>query len=171
MPDRALTGLVGLAIPGVGWLRLALKFAPWLALALFVGWAARVNHLRGNHLQSLHEVADTLGEALSAKIGVSQLVPAANRLAGQRDQYLRERENARAVIQRQADSINALHDESERLAKLSEKDRALAKEMIRQRDVWIATAKAASTRTERLSAEQELEQCDAVLNALFDAGF
>ena len=48
---------------------------------------------------------------------------------------------------------------------------ASAADAVRQRDAWIARARAAETRTERLSAEEELRECEAVLDRLYSQGF
>jgi len=145
--------------------------APTLLLALVAAWGARMDHLRAYYHGALDDAAVALTDALGSKVKSSQIVPAVNRIASDRDQFMRERNNARAVVDQQSAGITALHIETERLAKLSAQDRIYAEAMIKQRNVWIERARLAETRTERRSAEQELEECDAVLNALFDAGF
>ena len=82
-----------------------------------------------------------------------------------------ERNDARGVVDRQSASIRAAGAERARLEALSARNRQLAEATIRERDAWIRRAQAAETRTQRLSAEAELEECNAVLDALYHDGF
>ena len=168
---EAAEDAVAAAVPGLGWAKLALRFAPYIAIALVLGWGVRVDHLRGGYKAQIEVIRQAVGAAVGTDIKADQIVPGVTRVTVDRDQYQRERDNARDVVLRQSESITRLHEEAERLAKLSAHDRALAQSLIEQRNIWIERARAAETRTERLTADKELEEANAVLDALFDAGF
>lgn len=145
--------------------------ATLIAFALLFAHDRRVDHLRGVYKGRIDEIGMVVGAAYGTPIKSSQIIPALNRIASDRDQFQRERDNARATVESQSNSILALQRDGERLAAMSARDRQLAEAMARQRDVWIARARAAETRTERLSAEAELAQCERVLDALYDNDF
>lgn len=138
-----------------------------IALSL---WGWRLDTLRGGYKAAL-------GQANELLATVTLAIPAAERPRNRQQlpdavgRLVRERDNARGVVKIQSDSINAYAAETKRLARLGDENRKLAEATVRERDAWIQRAKAAETRTERLSAELELEECNAVLDALYRAGF
>jgi uncharacterized transporter YbjL len=141
------------------------------ALAISLGWGARVNNLRAYYKAALSEITVTLDEVTSYKKEITiELAPLAVReLAGARDQYKRERNNARDIVRTQSGSIKVYEAETKRLKALSEKNAKQAAALIADRNVWIKKARQASTREARLLAESELRQCEEVLDALYEA--
>lgn len=89
----------------------------------------------------------------------------------QRDEALADKALADRVIDNQSASIAALEDETKAAVAKAARERKLKEDTIRERDMWIRRSREASTRTERLSAEEELAQCEAVLDRLRAQGF
>lgn len=109
-----------------------------------------------------------MGEKVS---GYDDIVPAANKVGAERARYKREREEAQAVVDVQSDSIRALeYERADAMRQAVQRMKQIA-EVTRQRDAWKARAKSAETRTERLSAEEELRQCEEVLDRLYQRAF
>ncbi|MEZ0495387.1 hypothetical protein [Sphingomonas sp. IW22] len=138
-----------------------------IALVGALAWGARVDHLRARYLDLLTRITiaipdrpkpDKAPEAIAA-------------LVKGRDDARTDRDAARLIVKQQSASIDALAAETDRLVQLGVEQRRLAEATIRQRDEWIRRAQAAETRTERLSAETEMEECNAVLDALYHDGF
>lgn len=134
-------------------------------------WAFRVDNLRGKHLDTINEAVFELKEAGLSGANRKNLAAATKTLHSQRTQALTERNQARALVDTQSASITALENETLEHVRNAKAQQRLVKEATRQRDIWIARAKSASTRTERLSAEEEIEQCEMVLNSLYSQGF
>lgn len=89
----------------------------------------------------------------------------------QRDEALADKALADRVIDNQSASIAALEDETKAAVAKAARERKLKEDTIRERDMWVRRSREASTRTERLSAEEELAQCEAVLDRLRAQGF
>ena len=141
------------------------------ALLLALGWGARVDHLRAGYRAALDRVVVAL-DATTGRKNTAAGAPVAIEAVGLlRDRYRAERNEARAIVDRQTASIRAIGAETERQRRIGEENRKLAAATARQRDEWIRRAQAAETRTERLTAEAELEECNAVLDALYRDGF
>lgn len=155
--------------------RIALSVVGIVAFLALVGsilWGMRVDHLRGEYRDQLVSIGQTLEDAtVHEDIDLDQIGQALNQVIADRDHFKRERDNARAVLATQSETIRAYEAETNRLRAISERNAELAAAAIRDRDMWIARAEQASTRTERLSAEEELRQCEEVLNALYEADF
>lgn len=140
------------------------------ALLLALAWGFRVDHLRGTYLERLNVIRIDLSKA-----GVK--TPAKNPGNGvalviaQRNEARTDRDAARQLVDIQSNSIARLGQETETAKARAEANRKAADEAARQRDFWIKQARTASTRTERLSAEQELAECEAVLDSLYSSGF
>jgi hypothetical protein len=100
------------------------------------------------------------GEADAVKVVVSQ-----------RGQYLAERDQARTLVEAQSASIDRLNGEEQAAQREAAAAQKLLVQTIKQRDEWIAKAKAASTRTERESAEREAAECESVLDSLYASYF
>jgi uncharacterized protein involved in exopolysaccharide biosynthesis len=141
-----------------------------IALLLALAWAARLDHLRSGY-KLLSEAQGALLARVSLALPEVDRPKLRNDLPDAIGKIARERENARRTVAEQSASIRRLESETERLAALSAERRRIAEATIRQRDEWIRRAEAAETRTARMSAEQEMEECNAVLDALFAAGF
>lgn len=152
-----------------------------LALVVALAWGFRVDSLRSTHkeridavvvqLKSAFEGDENLREDRGFKVAPKNAASLVKRLADDRMTYRAERDSARSVLRLQSGKIIALEEETQRLKRLSEDNAKMARKVIEERNVWIARARAAATRTERLAAEQELVQCQEVLDALFQAGF
>lgn len=140
-------------------------------LALSLSWGIRVDHLRSVHKDNIDRVVVALRnggyDKTTAKLAEQSVVDLVNK----RDMARDERDIARKLVEIQSASILHLHEQSEKAAREAEAQRKLIKAALRERDAWIARAKQAETRTERLSAEEELRECEQVLNSLYISGF
>jgi hypothetical protein len=105
------------------------------------------------------------------RLTVDQAPQAVRDLGAERDRIRDEREAAKGVIIRQGETIRASAAEVERLRKMSNEQRAQIIAIMKQRDHWIRQAEGAATRTQRLSAEAEIQICEEAMNALYQAGF
>lgn len=147
------------------------------ALALLAGlllalvWGARVDHLRAGYKAALGKILVSIDLTTRRKVDAAAAPVTIEAIGILRDRYRQERNEARAVVDRQSASIRAAGAETARLEALSLRNRQLAEATVRERDAWIQRAQAAETRTQRLSAEAELEECNAVLDALYRDGF
>lgn len=152
-------------------LRRGLTFGLVAALLLALAWGARVDHLRAGYKAALGRILVSIDLATGRKIDAAAAPVTIEAIAVLRDRYRQERNEARTVVDRQSASIRAAGAETARLAAIGERNRQLAEATARERDVWIQRARSAETRTQRLSAEAELEECNAVLDALYRDGF
>lgn len=148
----------------------AIGAAMLVAIVATALWGWRVDTLRGRYRALLDGVVLVLEPKLG-RVKYPDIPGAVTGVLEEGEKLRRERDNARAVVKAQSDSITAYEAETQRLTRLSEENRKLAEAVIRERDTWIRRARSAETRTERLSAEQELEECNAVLDALYREGF
>lgn len=89
----------------------------------------------------------------------------------QRDAARSELQLADSVIDRQSATIDNLGARRAEAVRKAEQAQKLMAEMKRQRDYWIAEARNASTRTERRSAEDEVAECESVMDDLRRQGF
>lgn len=145
-----------------------------VAAIAFLGLGAhdrRVDFLRGRYLDRLNSVHIVLADAGMGKTKPGEEANAVKLVAAQRDKAIAERDTARTLVGAQSDSIDRLHTETEQYAREAEANRKLIAATVKERNAWIARAHAAETRTERLSAEQEVAECEAVLDDLRDKGF
>lgn len=141
------------------------------ALLLALAWGGRVDHLRSRHKAALEKILVAIDLTTGSKVDAAKAPVTIEALGVLRDRYRQERNEARGIVDRQSASIRAAGAETARLIAVGERNRQLAEATARERDVWIQRAKSAETRTERLSAEAELEECNAVLDALYRDGF
>ncbi len=142
-----------------------------LALLLTLAWGARVDHLRAGYKAALGKILVSIDVTTGRKVTADAAPVTIEALGVLRDRYRQERNDARTVVDRQSASIRAAGMETARLAGVADRNRQLADATARERDGWIQRARAAETRTQRLSAEAEVEECDAVLDALYRDGF
>jgi hypothetical protein len=143
-----------------------------LALALSLGWGFRVDHLRGGYKSQLDVIRIAfvdMGE--KPKKDGSDLPAIVNKVGAERARYRQERDAARGLVTTQSNSIRTLEKETAEAARESEANLRMIAEATRQRDFWIKRARAAETRTERRTAQEELNECEQVLDALYQAGF
>jgi len=151
---------------------LALAIAAAVLLAGSAAWLWRLDTLRGGYRARLSDVAAAIGTATqSPPPKFDRLASEIAGLAAERDTRTRERDSARTAVAQQTASIRALEAEGRRLAAIGEQNRAVAASLIEERSSWIARARAAEGRTERLTCERELEEVNAALDVLYRAGF
>lgn len=142
-----------------------------IALALTAGWGMRVDHLRAGYKKRLDVIRIVFEDIGEKKPSYDGLEPAIRKLDDQRDQLGKDLKTERALTETQTASIDALELESAAAAARGAENRQRIAAVTKQRDAWIRRARDAETRTERHSAEEELAECEAVLNALYSAGF
>ena len=145
-----------------------------IALLAFATWVWRIASLRDGWKRSSE--AQTTAIANAAGIDPRRLdrsvAPRIVTEIGQaRDQYRRERDNARVLVDQQSQSILALNAEGERNRREAAARAVEVARLIGERDRWIAAAQRASTRTERLSADAEAAACEAAMDRLYQEGF
>lgn len=137
-----------------------------------LGYGLRNDHLRGGYKAKLEAVVLAvvqIGEPRPSSY--DKLPDTVRKIDGDRQGFKKERDDARAVVDLQSNSITQLEQEGSEARAKAEANRKLVAETMRQRDAWIQRARAAETRTERLSAEEELRECEAVLDSLRQQGF
>lgn len=88
-----------------------------------------------------------------------------------RDQQRDNVQTLEWAIERQGETIRDLGDETERLRALSNEQRRLARIAIQERDAALRRFREASTRLEQRAAEEELLECQGVVDGLFEMGF
>ena len=88
-----------------------------------------------------------------------------------RVRYQRERDAERLSNGIMASSIRTLESDTARAAKQSADAQRRVAQVTKERDRWIERAQRAETRTERMSAEKEVEECVKALTELRSAGF
>lgn len=142
-----------------------------IVIAGLLAWGLRVDHLRGGYKAKLEAVVLAVVDIGEPKPSFDKLPDTVRKLDSDRQGFKKERDDARAVVDLQSNSINQLEQEGSEARAKAEANRKLVAETMRQRDAWIQRARAAETRTERLSAEEELRECEAVLDSLRQQGF
>lgn len=142
-----------------------------LGVLLLAIWAFRVDGLRSDHLQKIDDTVHELKEAGLAGANRDNVAAVTKTLASQRNQARTERDQARTLVETQSNAITVLQNETAEYIRNAEAQQRMIAETTRQRDIWIARARSASTRTQRLSAEEEVKQCEAVLDSLYSQGF
>lgn len=158
-------------IPIIAPLRRYLMIGMGVALVVALLWGARVDHLRAGYKAALGKILVSIDVTTGRRVTADAAPVTIEALGVLRDRYRQERNEARGIVDRQSASIRAAGAETARLAAVADRNRQLADATARERDGWIQRARAAETRTERLSAEAEVEECDAVLDALYRDGF
>lgn len=142
-----------------------------IAFAAVAAWGLRVDNLRAGYKSQLEKVVVAFVEIGEPKPSFKELPTAVKKLDLDRASLKRERDDALSVVDMQSTSIVQLEQEGIEAARKAEANRKLIDEATRQRDAWIQRARTAETRTERLSAEEELRECEAVLDSLRSRGF
>lgn len=154
-------------IPAFSYLRLAALVGVLAALM----WVWRVNDLRASHLETIDAVVTELKEAGLGGANRKNVAAVTKTLVEQRNTARSERDTARVLVETQSNAIAALEQETQEYIRNARAQREMVEEATRQRDIWIARARNASNRTERLSAEEEIRQCEQVLDSLYSQGF
>lgn len=142
-----------------------------LIFSALLAYGLRNDHLRAGYKERLDTIVIAFKDMGEKVGGYDGIVPAANKIGAERTRYKRERDEAQGVVDIQSSSIRALEQESADAQRQAEQHRRQIAEVTRQRDAWRDRARAAETRTERLSAEEELRQCEEVLDRLYQRGF
>ena len=142
-----------------------------IAFAAVAAWGLRVDSLRAGYKSQLEKVVVAFVEIGEPKPSFKELPTAVKKLDLDRATLKRERDDALSVVDMQSTSIVQLEQEGIEAARKAEANRKLIEEATRQRNAWIQRARTAETRTERLSAEEELRECEAVLDSLRSRGF
>lgn len=155
----------------LAYLKSAIGIATLLTIAALTAWGLRVDHLRGGYKAQLEAVVLAVVDIGEPKPSFDKLPDAVRKIDKDRQGFRKERDDARAVVDLQSNSITQLEQEGSEARAKAEANRKLVAETMRQRDAWIQRARAAETRTERLSAEEELRECEAVLDSLRQQGF
>lgn len=154
------TKLLGGALAGLG-----------IATLLIAGWGARVNHLRAEYKDTLDGIVQTVERLGKRKLTYGTVTAEIVTIHETGEQFRRERDNARAVVQQQSEAIRVYEAETKRLQAISAEKQKLVAKLIADRNVWIGKARTAASRVEKLTAEQELKECDQVLDAIYEADF
>ena len=142
-----------------------------LIIAALLAWGLRLDHLRAGwrtialgHEQTLKTIRiafEDMGEPVQSDADIE---PSVRRI-------YRQREEERAANAIMAGSVKRAGEETQRaMAETEEAQRKIAK-LTKERDQWIARARSASTRTERMTAELELAECVSALSELRASGF
>lgn len=155
----------------LAYIKSAVGIATLLAIAALAAWGLRVDHLRGGYKAQLEAVVLAVVDIGEPKPSFDKIPAAVREIDKDRRAFAKERDAALAVVDLQSSSITQLEQEGIAAAQRAEANRKLFEETKRQRDAWIQRARAAETRTERLSAEEELRECEAVLDSLRQQGF
>lgn len=155
----------------LAYLKSAIGIATLLVVAGLLAWGTRVDYLRGSYKAQLEKVVVAFVDIGEPKPSFKELPSAVKKLDLDRASYKRERDDALSVVDVQSTSITRLEQEGLEAAQEAAANRKLVAETIRQRNAWIQRARQAETRTERLSAEEELRECEAVLDSLRSRGF
>lgn len=138
---------------------------------LFLGlWAWRIDGLRADHLQHIETTVEALKKAGFKEAGRKNIEQIVSIVVDQRNSARSDRDAAQSLVKIQSDSIALLEQQTAEAAARAKANRDLAENTARQRDFWIKQAKASSTRTERLSAEDEVKECETVLDTLYSSG-
>lgn len=148
-----------------------LALAGGVAILLFVSLAFRWNSLRAQHLETINNTASVLTDAGWKNVNERTLQGAVASVLNQRDKARSERDKAVVVIDLQTAGIETMERDAKAARDEAARQKVLIAQTTRERDAWIAKARNASTRTERLSAEQEVAECEGVLNDLYRDGF
>ncbi|WP_062770381.1 hypothetical protein [Sphingopyxis terrae] len=155
----------------LAYLKSAIGIATLLTIAALTAWGMRVDSLRGGYKAKLEAVVLAVVDIGEPKPSFDKLPDTVHKIDGDRKALRKERDDALAVVDLQSSSITKLEQEGIEAAERAAANRKLFEETKRQRDAWIQRARAAETRTERLSAEEELRECEAVLDSLRLRGF
>lgn len=148
-----------------------IRAAVGISFLILLAWGLRVDHLRGGYKAKLEAVVLAVVDIGEPKPSFDKLPDTVRKIDGDRKALRKERDDALAVVDLQSSSITKLEQEGIEAAERAAANRKLFEETKRQRDAWIQRARAAETRTERLSAEEELRECEAVLDSLRQQGF
>lgn len=149
----------------------AIGIAMTLSLVIALAWGFRVDHLRARYLDRLNSIRITLESVTGTKPSLKDTPAGVKDLAADYRLAKTERDEARGVVDLQTASIDRLEQETQEAAQKSVAQAKLIAATKRERDAWIKRAREAETRVERLTAEQELAECEQVLDSLYARGF
>jgi hypothetical protein len=147
---------------------------PFVLLLAVLGYIGHLRHDRDGWKKAAVAITNelqTVGRFKGPLDPRKQGLKAVRRLGEQRDDYLRQLIDNKAALLRQTQLVLDLGSETQRLRAISAQQAEMVRKLKAERDGWIRKAERAATRTERLSAEQELRQCEEAMDALYQAGF
>lgn len=150
---------------------LYVRLAIGLAVAAALGWVIRVDHLRARYKTEGEAVVSALHDAGYNKTSLSLAPVSIKLMADARDKARSERDKALSVVDVQSRSIDEMGREAAQAKIAAEQQRKLIDATLRERDAWIARAKSAETRTQRKSDQEEVAECNRVLDDLYANGF
>jgi hypothetical protein len=165
----------------MGYLKLVKILGPIIILIAVVAYIASLRHDVAKWRGRVYEIADVVQEVggfkgrtkgdRAGKLVYKDVVPGVRKIGAQRDQYLQSLNNHKAALLDQSRQIMDLGAETRRLRDLSAQQAALVRKLTAQRNTWIVQRERASTRTQRLSADEEVRAAENALDALYQAGF
>ena len=142
-----------------------------LALLLIIGWFFRIDQLRGQHHDDLITIQKTVQTKAGKKLAFDKLSSGIVQIADERDAAIKRYQADEIMIEQQNAAIDALSTERARLQAISTAAEQKARDLMAQRQTWIATAAQAATRQQRGTDAQELEECNAALDDIHRSGF
>jgi len=153
-----------------------LKLAKVLGPIILIGLVALAFHMVWTDRDKWKDVATRSAEKAKEVGQFKQVLPedapsAIEKIGTQKLDLLRKLNDTKEALNDQTFRVLELGQQTQRLRSEADRQRALVQQLTVQRDAWIAKAKAASTRTQRLSAEEEVRQCEEAMDALYQAGF
>lgn len=142
-----------------------------LIVSILLAYGLRNDHLRAGYRERLDTIRIAFKDMGEKVGGYDDILPAANKVGAERARYLRERDQERAANEIMAGSVKRLGEETAVALQEAEDAQRKVAQLTKERDSWIAKARSASTRTERMSAELEVAECVAALSELRQSGF
>lgn len=163
----------------MSYLTLIKILGPVVVIGLVLGYIGHLKHdigsLTGQRDKLRGEVTGIVGVVAEVagvpKLQVRHAPAAVRRIGADRDTYYRNWQLAKGALLDQTQRVVALGAETRRLREQSDRQQALVAQLKAQRDGWIRRAQAASSRTQRLSDQQEAAACEAAMDDLYKAGF
>ena len=141
------------------------------ALLGFALWVHRVDQLRAKYHGYADQAVAALTNAGFKNVKPERIGADIGALAKDRDTAHDNWAAADATIGRQSNSITALHAQTNDLIAKANARAKQIEAVTAQRDKWIAEARKAETRTDKMSAAAEVAECDYVLDQLYKSGF
>ena len=156
----------------MGYLTLAKILGPVLIISLLFAHDRRIEHLRaGWQHKTVTLVAVTAEVAGAPKLKIKDAPAAIRQIGKDRDAYLAALTKTKAALNSQTALVVEMGEETAKLRAEADRQAELARKLAAQRDGWIRKAQAAATRTQRRTFEEEAKDCEAAMEALYQAGF
>jgi hypothetical protein len=142
-----------------------------LIVSALLTYGLRNDHLRAGYKERLDTIRIAFVDMGEKVGGYDDILPAANKVGSERARYRQERDQERAANEIMAASVTRLGEETAVALQEAETAQRKVVQLTRERDQWIARARSAATRTERMSAELEVAECVQALSELRASGF